>query len=184
MIYRETVEFVQGPLAKIEAGEYANRRSIYIDPVKGTHIIVPAGWTISGLSEENRDDTIIMYNIPKRKVLQFNWNIYSDVEYIKSCFSSVVYYDGHLISRYPIIRIGHKFMSIKLKTHLPLISYYEGKGWAEEFFFSNYERSKLCEGETLQSFLEWFKTHNADGIELCEEPSLNNLTFVFAEIVL
>lgn len=184
MLCRENLEFVQGPLPEILAGQYAETRSIYKDKTTGTTVVVPKGWTVSGASEENSLDNIILYMIPEDKVNHFDWQHYTDLEYIKRCYSSVVYFEGHLISRYPIRRIGNRFMSIKLKTHLPLMSYYEGKGRAEEFFFSKYEHSKLCDGPTLESFLEWFKNHNSEKIELAESPNPKKLlTFVFAEIV-
>lgn len=67
------------------------------------------------------------------------------------------------------------------------MSYYEAKGRAEEFFFSKYEYNMLCTGTTLELFLEWFKNHNSDGIDLGENSdptSKDNLSCAFAEIVI
>lgn len=114
MLY-QNFEFAQGPLPEILAGQYASKRSIYRDKTTGTTVVVPKGWTVSGSSDENKMDNIILYLIPEYQTNHFNWNHKTDLEYIKRCYSSAVYVQGHLISRYPIRRIGNNFMSINLK---------------------------------------------------------------------
>lgn len=78
----------------ISAGEYADKLSVYTDG-DGHSAIVPAGWTVSGVSKENqiwgKNTGLVIYRIPREIVTAINWEDERALELMKKNYDQFVW---------------------------------------------------------------------------------------------
>lgn len=81
-------------LLSVSAGEYAKVLSMYTDK-DGNKAVVPPGWTVSGVAEENiiwgKDKGLVIYHIPEVIVNYINWQDSSQVETLMETYDQFVW---------------------------------------------------------------------------------------------
>ncbi len=73
---KSSIKDIYWKLPSVSAGEYAEVLSAYTD-IDGNKVVVPQGWTVSGVSKENitwrKDNGVVIYHIPEEKASGINW---------------------------------------------------------------------------------------------------------------
>lgn len=86
---------VYSKLPTVLAGEYAEVLSSYIDN-NGNQAVVPPGWMVSKIREENTIfgtyAGIIIYRIPKEKAKVINWKDEDEVEGLRRIYDQLIWY--------------------------------------------------------------------------------------------
>ena len=78
----------------VSAGEYAKVLSVYTDK-DGNKAVVPPGWTVSGVKDENtiwgNNKGLVIYRIPDKKLCDICWTNQNDVEFLKLTYDQMVW---------------------------------------------------------------------------------------------
>ena len=81
-------------ITSILAGEYAKRTSVYTDET-GNTAIIPKGWTVSGVKEENKiwgkNCALVIYRIPEEEVGKINWEDSSTTSELQKKYDQFVW---------------------------------------------------------------------------------------------
>ena len=81
-------------LPTVSAGECAETLSVYTDK-DGNKAVIPSGWTVSGVSEENniwgKDVSLVIYRIPKENTSKTNWENPDELEVLKKTYDQLVW---------------------------------------------------------------------------------------------
>ncbi len=80
-------------LPKIQAGEYCQKESLYVDK-DGNSIVLPKGWTVSGISDENtiwgENVAVVIYQIPEEIVPKIDWGDKKQVKELQKIYNQFV----------------------------------------------------------------------------------------------
>ena len=133
---------VYSELPTASAGEYAEVLSMYIDK-DGNKAVVPQGWTVSGVTEENiiwgKDRGLVIYHIPEAEVSGINWQNPDEVETLMRTYDQFVWTPVGLLTANGTldgIHYNEKFgrMNYEFREYTPDGIYYN-----EKFGRTNYE---------------------------------------------
>lgn len=126
---------VLSELPTVSDGEYAEVLSVYAD-YNGNQAVVPAGWTISGVSRENtiwgKDLGLVIYCIPKEKVYDIDWTNSDEVEILQETYDQLVWTPVSLLEANGTL---------------------DGNSFTEKFGRRNYQNEEFSESEYNEPFI-------------------------------
>lgn len=138
-------------LPTVSVGEYAEVLSVYTDKA-GNNAVVPPGWTVSGLEDENSiERCLVIYQIPQEKVNTIDWSNMEEVSNLQKTYNQLSWCPYDFLLSHGMIENFASYEKYWKENAL-------NNDFFEDAYHETYEYSRSFQADTIKKYGGFYLT--------------------------